>query len=137
MADKQAISDVSQHVKIRQPGQHAGREAKRGLTEIQVFDCPRLTDIDNKEYYSYPMSVLINQPKAGLLKILLVCRLADLLSFPFSAILMHALLLYFAINMRNQQPDQQGICGSLQHWEDERRNVCLPPLPAVSSASAA
>lgn len=82
------------------------------------------------------MSVLINQPKAGLLKILLVCRL-HLLSFPFSAILMHALLLYFAINMRNQQPDQQGICGSLQHWEDERMNVCLPPLPAVLSASAA
>lgn len=136
MTDKQAISNVSQHVEIRQPGQHAGREAKRGLTEIQVFDCPGLSDMDNKEYFSYPVSVLINQPKAGLLKILLVCRL-HLLSFPFSTILMHALLLYFAINMRNQQPDHQGTCGSPQHWEDERGNVRLPRLPAVSSASAA
>lgn len=70
MTDKQAISDVSQRVEIRQPGQHASREAKRGLTEIQVFDCPRLTDMDIKEYFSCPVSVLMNQPKAGLLQIL-------------------------------------------------------------------
>lgn len=87
MTDKQPISDVSQHVRIRQPGQHAGREAKRDLTEILVFDCPGLTDMGNNEYFSRPVSVLINQPKAGLLKILLVCRL-HLLSFPFSTILM-------------------------------------------------
>lgn len=96
MTDKQANSDVSQHVVIRQPGQQTGREAKRELAELQVFHCQILTDMDNKEYFSYPVSVSINQPKAGLLKILLVCRL-HLLSFPFSTIVMHALLLYFAV----------------------------------------
>lgn len=69
MTDKQAISNASQHVEIRQPGQHAGREAKRGLTEIQGFHCPILTDMDNKDYFTYPVSVSINQPKAGLVKI--------------------------------------------------------------------
>lgn len=101
MTDKQAISDVSQHVEIRQPGQHAGREAKRGLTEMQGFHCSILTDMDNKDYFSYPVSVSINQPKAGLVKILLICRL-HLLSFSFSTISIHALLLYFAINTGNQ-----------------------------------
>lgn len=81
--------------------------------------------MDNEEYSSYPVTVSINQPEAGLLKILLICRL-HLLPFPLSTIWRHALLFYFTINTRNQQPDQQDICGSPQHWEDERRNV--PPL---------